>query len=153
MWINPNAPEGLADPDLKLAQAETWMLVSPQCLEALLVVVALVTFAVWLAVLLRKRDREGGWAILACAIPLLVVAYVVFLTNFLHLLLLMVEHTPYREIYAEQLHLIVRRFFILTFLGFAWGFAALWTGLWLILLPPKKTDIPSCHDGGTPHAV
>lgn len=135
MPLNPNVPEGLKNPRFELAEAETWMTVSPSLLENLLVATALVAFLVWLWILSRRRTREGGWTILACAIPHLILSFVLFFANYFHLTMIIIYLTPYRAIFAEQLELTTGRFLVLLLCGFGWGFVTLWTGLWLIINP------------------
>lgn len=137
MPLNPNVPEGLKSPRFNLADADMWMTISPSFLQSVLFVTAVVVFLVLVGVLWRRRDREGGWTILAFALPHLLLSFVFFLTNALHLIMMILILTPYRELFAGQLEGVTWRFLALLLGGFGWGFVALWTGLWLILSPPK----------------
>lgn len=138
MPLNPNVPEGLKNPRFELGDAEMWMTVPPSFLQGAVFVTAVVVFLVLVGVLRRRRDREGGWTLLAFALPHLLLSFVFFLANALHMMMIMIFITPYRDIFAGQLEVAAWRFLPLLLAGFGWGFVALWTGLWLILPPPKK---------------
>lgn len=76
--------------DLNLFRSEDWMLVTPMTAFLLVGILAALTCLVILTMLLLKRNRQGGWLILSCALPLMIVtlwAYYVSLSFSLAVLL------------------------------------------------------------------